>query len=364
MYHIPGLSCRMAFLMGILAFSLAGSSVAASAILGRELGPATATALSTLAGLPPLLVLLPGAGGFRQPKAGVVRCALQALTGMALFRVFLALGMEDCDAGVAGLILASGPLVMSLGGAAFFGERLAVRDAFALIAVAGGTALMRGSGGGRFGWGAVLVFGAVLGESAMHLLRRAAKDEAKPLGSVANAFYTTLWGFAMTLPFAISECAAQGLPRLTVSAWIAVAWYGIGPTAAGYLAWGYAAIRLPAGRLGLATAALPLTALLSGLLFLGESLRPGAAAGWIVALAGIGLSVRGGRGRRAPHPPASACGAAPEPRRMSRDEPRPGQENPAPSRGLQDGVLARPLRQGERPRQRALQAGDPRDNPP
>jgi drug/metabolite transporter (DMT)-like permease len=81
----------------------------------------------------------------------------------------------------------------------------------------------------------------------------------------------------------------QGLMRGSASASLAVAFLGLLPSAAGFVAWGYAVARLP---IATATAALylvPPVALLVAFVWLGERPAPAALVGGAIGVAGVVL---------------------------------------------------------------------------
>jgi drug/metabolite transporter (DMT)-like permease len=77
----------------------------------------------------------------------------------------------------------------------------------------------------------------------------------------------------------LSLCAALG--------WLSVIYYGAFATVIAYILWGDGALRIPANKTGIATAALPVSALVLSALVLGEPLRLPHLAGCAAVIAGM-----------------------------------------------------------------------------
>jgi drug/metabolite transporter (DMT)-like permease len=276
------------FLVGLLAFSLAGSSLISAKALAGSAGPFTLSLLSMLGGLVLLFPVAAARGELGVSGRAFRGCVLQALTGMALFRVCVVIGMAHVSAALAGIAMSAGPFLMAAVGFFIFRERPGRRDVLALGLVVAGTCIMRFRSSGGEIWGVVLLLVALAGETAMNALRKS--TAADPIPSAANALYVTLWGMILMAPFAAVEVAVKGLPVFGTKQLAALAWYGVGPTALGYLAWSYSALRLSSRTLGIATAASPLAALALGALVLGERIGTVEAAGWTVAFCGVALA--------------------------------------------------------------------------
>lgn len=288
-----------AILAAVAGFSLAGSSVVANRIIGADLPPFGMVFLSLLAGLPVLAFAVRRQSRplFRAPLRLWGRATLQGLGGIVLFRLLLLTGMGYLDGPGAALILGTGPLLLGLGGMLFYGDRPG-RGAWIGMGLASlGLALLRFGPGGSTDWlGALCIFGAVVGETAMSLLGRRTPAETD---QGENAWRTVFSAAVLVAPLALGEILKSGLPHPSTAALAALLFYGIGPTAFGYLCWSHAAARLDSATLGICTAAVPLSALAFSALLLGE--RPGLvrlAAVFLVA-AGMVVFARGGPRRRA-----------------------------------------------------------------
>lgn len=280
-----GLLLAQAQLAGAMA--LAGGNVAVAKLLAEALP------IPLIAGLRCLLaclVLWPLArlleGPVRPAPAALRNLALQAVFGTALYNAGLLAGLRLTSALEAGLVLATLPAVVALGGALLLRERLSARHWAAVALAAGGMAaisLARPPGGGAGGSAAgnLLVFAGVLGEAAYVLLARRAAGQV-PV--VTASFWMQAFSFLVLLPFCLGDLGAVTAladPRLagllvvhslTASVLSLLLWYG-------------GLRRVRAGVAGLFTGFLPATAALVAVLVLGEAFG---------MAHGVGLALLGG----------------------------------------------------------------------
>jgi drug/metabolite transporter (DMT)-like permease len=85
----------------------------------------------------------------------------------------------------------------------------------------------------------------------------------------------------------VEALAGAGLQRIEIVGWASVIYYGAVATVIAYILWGHGALLIPASRTGIATAALPVSALVLSVLVLGEPLRAVHIAGCAAVIAGI-----------------------------------------------------------------------------
>jgi drug/metabolite transporter (DMT)-like permease len=98
-----------------------------------------------------------------------------------------------------------------------------------------------------------------------------------------------LMSAVMVLPFAALDLRRFALWQIDTVGWLSVLYYGAVATVIAYILWGHGALLIPANRTGIATAALPVAALVLSALVLGEPLAPVHLAGCAAVLAGIML---------------------------------------------------------------------------
>jgi len=284
----------LALTAGIVAFVMAGTSVALSTYLAPRVGNLS-TAFLSIPGA--LLVLVPLAWpvlrkpqAFRPTPRALVPCVLQALGGVVVFRLMTTWASHTTSLGVAGIVFATGPVVLALGGALFFKDSLRWKDGVALVLASAGLLLLRSDKTmAASPEGLLFLFVAVLGEAAMSLIRRRGGESL--LDYRVNALYTIVCALVLLTPFAMVEWATQGFPALDGETVLLFLFYGVGSTAIGYISWSFAAARLSSVVIGLCSAAAPLTTLVVSVLVFRESPGMAALVGWAVALAGVLLCV-------------------------------------------------------------------------
>jgi drug/metabolite transporter (DMT)-like permease len=220
--------------------------------------------------------------------------ALQAAFGTVLYNAALLAGLRLTSALEGGLMLATLPAVVAIGGALLLRERLAPRVWAAVALAAGGMgALTLAAAGGGEGSlaGNALVLAAVAGEAAYVLL---AKRAAGRLPVLLATFWMQAFSALLLLPFCLpvlGEAAALTEPRvgglllfhaLTASVLCLVLWYS-------------GLQRVPAGIAGVFTLFLPATASAVAVGVLGEVFAPAHAAGFAFMVLSVVLATWPGR---------------------------------------------------------------------
>ncbi|HBP5038017.1 TPA: DMT family transporter [Pseudomonas aeruginosa] len=237
-----------------LAMLLVGSTVVVSKLLAHVLDPFLTTALRLALALPCFLVLL-RLSGQRWPRLtrrdGYLLLA-QAAAGSVGYTVLLIVGLRYTSAADAGVILGALPLVAAALSILLLGERPSRRLLAALaLASAGLATITLQPGGARGAWlGNLLVLLAVSCEALFILLNKALRTAMTPLA----------------LP-ALPELATLSLPAL-----LALLYYALLPTVAGFLLWYTGASRVSASEASLFTTLLPVSALLLAVTLLDEEL--------------------------------------------------------------------------------------------
>jgi drug/metabolite transporter (DMT)-like permease len=274
----------------ITAFALAGSSVVAGKFLVASLHPFSSSFLSLACAFAFLLPVL--ARNRRKIAAArrlsLLSIAIQALLGMALFRIFMLQGLSRTSAVHAGIISSLGPLVMAAAAFVFLGEKPGPRLAAGVLLGTAGIALMRLSGPGGAAaqaglWGDLLVFAAVCCEAGMAVVR---KRSGVPFDPLTTAALIVAASVLYTLPLAAIECARFGLPRIGPLEFLAVMYYGAVATALAYFFWAAGSAAVSGSTIAVAMVAAPLSTVLLSIPVLGE--RPEA-----LSLAGLALGMGG-----------------------------------------------------------------------
>jgi drug/metabolite transporter (DMT)-like permease len=113
--------------------------------------------------------------------------------------------------------------------------------------------------------------------------------------SMPVTLLSILWGMAGITPLAAAEMAAGRTVRLTVVSALAVLDVGVVVTGLGYLVWNWGLRRVRAARAGVFLTVQPVVGALSGVLLRGEQATVFTVIGGVLVVAGLVLTVAGGR---------------------------------------------------------------------
>ncbi len=291
----------------VLAMSLTGMNVAIGKPIVAEmpvylfLGIRFAIATSALALLSrhepgPRLVDLP-----RSQWMTIV--VILAGVGSVLFTVFLLEGVKRTSASDAGIITATIPAVVALLGFVFRSERLSAMQVAAIGAAVTGIVLMQ-LGAGQTGsaassvTGNLLIGGAVLCEAIFVMQSGRIGGLIKPIRlSLAVAAASLV----LSLPLAIAEFAQFNPATVSGTTWLLVVWYALAASVLCPMLWYRGAVHVETWMAGLATAAMPVSALAIAVAILNEPLGSYRLGGAVLVVAAI---VLGSFSQRAtPQPP-------------------------------------------------------------
>ncbi|MFD5623354.1 DMT family transporter [Streptomyces yangpuensis] len=220
------------------------------------------------------------------------------------YTVALNWGERLVDAGTASLLVNTGPILMALLAARLLGEalppRLLAGMAVSFVgAVVVGLSMSSGDGGSTSLLGVVLCLLAAVAYATGVIAQKPALSYGTPLQITA---YSCMTGAAVCLPF--TGRLLDELPRAPLSATLNMVYLGVVPTALAFTTWTYALARMPAGRLGATTYAVPAIVVLLSWALLAE------VPGWLtllggaLCLAGVAVSRYAPRAPRAPRTPA------------------------------------------------------------
>ena len=291
---------HLAYLQLALSMALVGANVAVAKLLAEALPIAMIAFLRCALAM---LVLWPLArridGPVRVPPEVARNLALQAVFGTAIYNAGLLAGLRLTTALEGGLVLATLPAVVAIGGAVLLRERLPARQWAAVALAAGGMAAITLArtvgGGGGSALGNLLVFGGVLGEAAYVLL-------ARRIAGRVPVVTASLWmqGFSalVLLPFAAPGFgAAAALADASLAALLA--FHSLTASVLCLLLWYAGLKRVPAGMAGVFTAFLPGTAALVAVSLLGEAFTTTHAVGFALMMGSVAVATwprRGGGG--------------------------------------------------------------------
>lgn len=224
--------------------------------------------------------------------------ALQTFFGSFLFTVLTLYGVDMTTAMVSGIILAATPAVVAVM-AWVMGDRLARIAWVGVLLTIGGVLvvnLLETPGediARRPILGAVLIFLAVISEAAYTMFARMIAGNASPLGITS---WYSVYGAIMFLPPALWALRDFDLGTIPMSAWTAMLYMGAGPGALAVLLWFYGLRQVPASIAGAFTGIMPISAVLSAWLFLGEKVAWPHIVGMALIMLGIVMVARS-RGR-------------------------------------------------------------------
>lgn len=275
----------------VLAMALAGSSVVVGKLLSVRIPVFLSVELSLLAAL---AAILPAQIARRRELCllggrELALMFLQALFGLVLFRAFTLTGLRFTTAANAGVITSAAPAVMALMARVILGERMGRTGGIGVCLAVAGLLLINlfgidaGPGPGHM-TGNLLVLAATVCEALLTIFR---KTSGGRISSVTNTTILVGMSAVMMLPLALMDLKGFDLGRVGIVGWISVIYYGAFATVIAYILWGDGALRIPANRTGIATAALPVSALVLSALVLGEPLRLPHLAGCAAVIAGM-----------------------------------------------------------------------------
>jgi drug/metabolite transporter (DMT)-like permease len=286
----------------VLAMALAGSSVVVGKLLSVRIPVFLSVELTLLAAL---AAIIPAQIVRRREfhllgSRELFHMFLQALFGMVLFRAFTLTGLRFTSAANAGVITSAAPAVMAVLARVVLGERMGRTGILGVCLAVAGLLLINlfgMAGGAKPGniRGNLLVLAATVCEALLTIFR---KSSGGRISSVTNTTMLVGMSAVMLLPLALLDLKGFSLGWIGTVGWLSVIYYGAFATVIAYILWGDGALRIPANRTGIATAALPLSALVLSALVLGEPLRFPHIAGCAAVAAGMMIGSKRGVPRR------------------------------------------------------------------
>lgn len=234
------------------------------------------------------LLLIRGQG---LPPRGARRgILLSGLVWFGGYTVALNWGERLVDAGTASLLVNTGPILMALLAARLLGEALPPRLLAGMAvsfagAVVVGLSMSSGGDGSTSVLGVVLCLLAAVAYASGVIAQKPALSFGTPLQITA---YSCLTGTVACLPF--TGRLVTELPKAPLSATLNMVYLGVVPTALAFTTWTYALARMPAGKLGATTYAVPAIVVLLSWSLLGEVPAWLTLLGGVLCLAGVAVS--------------------------------------------------------------------------
>lgn len=284
-----GLAAPLALFLTMFFWGSAGTFVRSLALsIEPENSLAIRYAVLTVINIAGLLI----AGDWRIARADIPRFLFAGLVGMAGYNLFFNYGLAEVEAGVAGVIGAAGPLVIALGAWLVWRERLTLHFLIGVgLALLGALALFWNDliavTGSRISlYGAALVFLSVVCWAIYTIACR-------PLFARYSAFAVTAWTMIIAAPPIVANASAPllevtvGLDARQLAELIYLTF------ANGLLAtclWNYGNAKLGNAHAGAFLYLIPVIAVASGAVFLGETITPAIIIGGALTLAGVAIA--------------------------------------------------------------------------
>jgi drug/metabolite transporter (DMT)-like permease len=212
-----------------------------------------------------------------------------SLLGMVGFTVLMFEGLKRTAAADAGIITATLPAVVALLSVIVVGDRLSRLQTAAVALAVAGLVLVHATGaatGTSTLLGNLLVGGAVLCEASFVLLGKRLAPPYRPLRLALGA---NLVGLVVSLPLALMELPAFDPASVEPQMWALGIWYSLAASVICLWLWYRGLPYVETWLAGLATAAIPVAALATSALYLGETIGPVKLVGAALVIAGIVL---------------------------------------------------------------------------
>lgn len=214
---------------------------------------------------------------------------LQSFFGTVLFNTLVLYGIDMTTAAAGGIILASTPAVIAIM-SWFVGDRLGRIAWVGVLLIIGGVLVVnvlgveQGHDARRPLLGAALIFAAVVCESLYTLIGRVIAGRTSPLGNTA---WYCIYGAATFLPLVVGDIRRTNFAEVPTATWISLLYMGMAVTVVAIALW-YVGLRVvPASTAGAFTGTMPITAVLSAWLVLGERIQWPHIAGMVCIVMGI-----------------------------------------------------------------------------
>lgn len=229
---------------------------------------------------------------------------LESFLGNFLFTICMITGVSMTSAVSAGVIMSAIPAVVALMSWIFLKEKITPRVWGAVACGALGIGMLSfaknthgaGEAHGQYVWlGNLLVFCAVLCEASYAVIGKklTAVLTPKRISAIIN-----LWGLLLMTPMGLYTALRFDFGAVSANIWLLLVFYALAASVWSVWLWMTGLKVVPAGRAGVFTVMLPVSAALVGVAALGESLTVLQGAAFAVALAGVLLATLPGGGAK------------------------------------------------------------------
>jgi drug/metabolite transporter (DMT)-like permease len=227
--------------------------------------------------------------GSRIERRDWPRLLFASIAGTAAFNMFTNYGLALVPAGIAGIIGSTEPLIIAVGAFVFLNEGLSPLVLIGMAIAIAGSALLfwAGTSSGSYSLiGVILVFLSCVSWATYTIA-------CKPLLSRYDPFSVTAWTMVIAAPVVILNGAAGALHAASLLGWRewAEVLYLIIPYAVvGTVLWNFGASRLSGAATGAYLYLIPIIAVASGTVVLGEAVTPQVVLGGLIILSGVAIA--------------------------------------------------------------------------
>jgi drug/metabolite transporter (DMT)-like permease len=277
-----------------------GGTFVAGRIVAAGAGPFSAACLRfVFASL--FLVILTRRFEGRLPgleRGQILPAILLGMTGVFAYNVLFFSGLKAVTASRASLIIATNPVFISLGSAAFFRERLNGLRILGILLSVSGAAIVISRGapweilGGALGWGELAIFGCVLSWVAYSLIGKRIMRGLPPMAAVT---YSCIIGAAALILPAYLEGITDQMGGYILPVWLAIIYLALFGSALGF-SWYYQGIQaIGPSQAGVFINLVPVSAVFLAWLLLQETIHFSLIVGAVLVTGGVYLTNSGNR---------------------------------------------------------------------
>lgn len=275
-----------------------GANYSLIKVVLRELPPPVFNALRLLIASGVFLILLAVMARTRPTRRDWLHLAGLGFYGQFLYQLFFLNGMSRTSVANASLIIGLVPMVVALSNAAMGLERLSRAYWFGIAISIVGMYFVVGLDAGMSGTslvGDALTFGAVLAWSAYTVA-------AKPLLARHSPIVVTGWSMALGtlfyLPYALPAMREVDWGQVSVGAWIGTTLSAVLALNLSYILWNTAVQRIGSSQTAIYSNLIPVAAVGTAAVWLGEPVDRWKAIGAALIVAGLVVATRGGHAGR------------------------------------------------------------------
>lgn len=286
------------FLMLVGTMALWGGTWPVGRVVSASVEPWNAAFLRFAMASFALVVICIRTGGLRSLRLRASLLPVLVLlgaTGIFGYSFLFFSGLKTTDAGRAGLIVGCIPASIALFSSLIARERPPLQAMAGILMSLLGVWVVISHGhpltllGGEIRSGDLMILGCVFCWTAYTLLARLVMRDLAPLVAVT---WSCLLGTIFILPFALAGGLLREIQSTSATAWAGLVYLGVPATSLAYY-WYYHAIRRIGGMAtGMFINLVPLFAVASGCLFLGEKFRMSEVFGGLLVIAGVVLATR------------------------------------------------------------------------